>query len=369
VTKTVVSEATGEPAEEEALTVTPHPIQSLVDEKFRAVKAVAGDSICAAINDQGDLRVWGCFRVSPLHHFLKTCLTDGGLGFIQGVDGVLGYSAKTENQFLPVPVLQLSQKAGDVEKVSDVASGHNHLLALTTHGVIYSWGDGEVCQLGRKLVPRRRISGTVPQKVVLGKRGKNRVVAIGAGGMTSFAVDEEGVLWGWGLNNLGQTGTGTTEMKIEIPTKVVGMSKEELGGATVVAMTGGEHHSLFLTSDGKLYACGRANAGQIGLPKDDPVFVDGEERRDHVRVPVEVKFPDEDDPIVKVSCGQHNNAAITEGGALYCWGQGPQGELGLKDEEEVWEPTVVVRKKGGKWKALSVSCGGQHTIGLFVSKD
>ena len=45
------------------LTSYPHPIQSLVDEGFRAVKAVAGDSICGIISDQGELRVWGTFRV------------------------------------------------------------------------------------------------------------------------------------------------------------------------------------------------------------------------------------------------------------------------------------------------------------------
>jgi len=45
------------------LTAVPHPLQSLIDEGFRAVTAVAGDSICAAVSDKGDLRVWGSFRV------------------------------------------------------------------------------------------------------------------------------------------------------------------------------------------------------------------------------------------------------------------------------------------------------------------
>jgi regulator of chromosome condensation len=187
-------------------------------------------------------------------------------------------------------------------------------------------------------------------------------------------VDEDGLLWAWGLNNLGQTGTGSTETDITLPTPVVGMSTKELSEdgqqIRVVAMEGGEHHALFLTSNGRVYACGRANAGQIGLPQDDPVFIDRGEDRDHIRVPVRVRFPDEDedDPIVLISCGPHNNAAVSKKGAMYCWGQGTQGELGLKDQEEVWTPTVVVRREGGKWKAVHVSCGGQHTVGLFMSK-
>jgi regulator of chromosome condensation len=34
-------------------------ISSLVEEGFRAVKAVAGDIICGVVSDEGDLRVWG----------------------------------------------------------------------------------------------------------------------------------------------------------------------------------------------------------------------------------------------------------------------------------------------------------------------
>jgi alpha-tubulin suppressor-like RCC1 family protein len=45
------------------LSVTPYPIQSLLDENFRAVKVAAGDSISAAISSEGDLRIWGSFRV------------------------------------------------------------------------------------------------------------------------------------------------------------------------------------------------------------------------------------------------------------------------------------------------------------------
>lgn len=52
------------------LTSIPHSLQSLVDEKFRAVQVAAGDSICAALSVEGDLRVWGSFRVCVFLHDL-----------------------------------------------------------------------------------------------------------------------------------------------------------------------------------------------------------------------------------------------------------------------------------------------------------
>lgn len=50
----------------DTITSYPYPLQSLVDENFRAVRIAAGDSVSAAINSDGDLRVWGSFRVSNL---------------------------------------------------------------------------------------------------------------------------------------------------------------------------------------------------------------------------------------------------------------------------------------------------------------
>jgi regulator of chromosome condensation len=47
----------------DVLCMLPHPLTSLVDEGYRAVKVAAGDSISASISDEGELRVWGSFRV------------------------------------------------------------------------------------------------------------------------------------------------------------------------------------------------------------------------------------------------------------------------------------------------------------------
>lgn len=347
------------------LTSVPHPLQSLVDENFRAVRVTAGDTISAAISTDGELRVWGSFRVRLSPSIVYPSLRQ----LFQANEGSLGFSSGHKHQFLPVPILELSHKPDDTEKVSSIASGGNHLLVLTTHGNIYTWGAGEQSQLGRKVLERRKIHGTVPERITLGSRW-NKAVVVGAGIYHSFAVDDKGDVWGWGLNHMGQTGTGhssSSDSEIQLPKRVKRLSKSELGGETVVKIVGGDHHSLFLTSDGKVYACGRSNAGQLGLASNDPAFKDRDDP-DFLSEPALVTFPDEDDPIVDISTGTHNNMAVTEGGALYAWGQGMQGELGVGDDTEVRTPKMIVRKEGGSWRAVAVACGGQHTLGLFRNK-
>lgn len=287
---------------------------------------------------------------------------------MQANEGSLGFSSGLQHQFLPVPILELSHQRGDNEKVSSIAAGGNHLVVLTTHGNIYTWGAGEQAQLGRKVMERRKIHGTVPEKVTLASRAR-KAVAIGAGSYHSFAVDDKGDVWGWGLNTMGQTGTGYSSAEdavVQLPKKVKGLSKEELEGDTVVQITGGNHHTLFRTATGKVYACGRSNGGQLGLADDDVAFEDPVDP-DFIAEPSWITFPDQDDPITRISSGPHYNLAISKGGAMYSWGQGTQGELAVPDEE-VRTPRVIVRKEGGNWKAMDVSCGGQHALGLFQKK-
>jgi regulator of chromosome condensation len=288
---------------------------------------------------------------------------------LQADEGILGFSNDNKCQFLPVKILELGQKPGDPERIVSVASGNNHLLVLTSHGNIYTWGAGEQSQLGRRVIGRRKIHGLVPEKVTLGTRSR-RAVIIGAGNNHSFAVDDHGDVWGWGLNSMGQTGTGyafSSDAEVFLPRKVIGLSKEELGGDTIVQIVGGDHHTLFLTSAGQVYACGRSNVGQLGLPDDHPAFKD-RPFSDFLPVPVLVPFPDDDDPVVQISAGAHNNTAVTKDGALYAWGQGVNNELGVGGDSEVRTPKVIVRREGGSWAAVSASCGGQHTVGLFRKK-
>jgi len=50
---------------------------------------------------------------------------------------------------------------------------------------------------------------------------------------------------------------------VQTPTKVIGLSKEELGGAVITEISGGEHSTLFLASNGNVYACGSSNDGRL----------------------------------------------------------------------------------------------------------
>ncbi len=49
--------------EESDILYTPERVQALLDENFRAVRIAAGSTVSAAISSEGQLRVWGTFKV------------------------------------------------------------------------------------------------------------------------------------------------------------------------------------------------------------------------------------------------------------------------------------------------------------------
>ncbi|TBU37437.1 regulator of chromosome condensation 1/beta-lactamase-inhibitor protein II [Dichomitus squalens] len=327
---------------------TPVRIRRLSDEFFRAVRIAAGSCIAAALSDRGELRVWGAYYFSQ---------NSGGQKFM--------FSPHVDTQPFPVHIPELVG-----ERFSDVVAGANHLVLLTVDGDVYTIGKGSEGQLGHKVPKATPTQGTVPYKVLRNTHG-HRAVAIGASNDTSFFVDQQGDVWVWGLNGYGQTGTGSKQNVLWYPHQAKRVRRKDLGGkATVVQIVGGERHTLFLASDGRVFACGNAEDGQFQLPAG----AEGDIAKEVARVsePVPVQFPHDvkEDPVVQIAASNRMNAAITRDGVLYTWGLNSGGMLGTEVESPddiIRTPKVIVRREGS-WLAKVVSCGGQHCLALLRKK-
>ena len=95
----------------------------------------------------------------------------------------------------------------------------------------------------------------------------------------------------------------------------------------------GYDHTLVVTQDGALWACGEGGNGRLGLNDVAKRYVSVFERVGAgafggVR-------------IVAAAAGPDHSAAVTEDGALWTWGQGFDARLGHGDEDNRFVPTVV----------------------------
>ncbi|GJN92900.1 hypothetical protein Rhopal_005940-T1 [Rhodotorula paludigena] len=243
--------------ESEELESRPMEVEQLGSDlqPFRAVRVAAGDSVSLAISENGEVRAWGSFRSA-----------EGLLGF----DGSAN-SSKT--QLVPQALRNL-----DKHTIVQIACGDDHFLALTSTGLVFACGNGEQHQLGRKIIQRHKEHGLTPERLAL----KN-IVLVGAGSYGSFAVDTKGEVYAWGLNTFNHTGVsdedGGWEEVIVTPTIVRALSPSAHGGARVVQIAGGTHHTLFLFSNGEVWAVGRTDGHEVGLADSHAEMADLAQRK------------------------------------------------------------------------------------------
>jgi len=87
--------------------------------------------------------------------------------------------------------------------------------------------------------------------------GAKKAKDIFAGNYTSFYTNEKGQLFAFGLNNHGQLGIGyKSDTPTPTPTYVYG-----LDGIAVKEVNGGEHHTIAVSEDGRVFCWGRNDEG------------------------------------------------------------------------------------------------------------
>jgi len=201
-------------------------------------------------------------------------------------------------------------------KVTAVAAGALHSLALTSTGTVLAWGYNVDGELG----DGSTTNSDVPVKVNLPPGTK--VTAVAAGGYYSLALTSTGAVLAWGYNADGELGDGNrtssdVAVKVKLPAgrKVTAVAAggllEGVGADTV-----GPGHSLAVTSTGAVLAWGYNADGELG---------DG--NRTNSDTPVKVKLP-AGRKVTAVAAGELNSLAVTSTGGVLAWGGNNFGQLG-----------------------------------------
>ncbi len=134
--------------------------------------------------------------------------------------------------------------------VIQISTGHNYSLCLTNDGHIYSFGINTLGQLGLGDYNIRN----VPTLVLA---VPNNIVQISAGGDSSFALSNTGKVYAFGYNEEGQLGLGNYS-NINIPTLITNLNN-------IIQISNGDWHSLVLRADGRIYSFGSNRNGELGM--------------------------------------------------------------------------------------------------------
>jgi hypothetical protein len=317
----------------------------------RVPAPVAGSSTCAR---GGIIDMRACIDMVAACGEHSAAITSTGelLTWGAGYCGQLGHGDE-DGKVAPVA---LGRARFGGSPVSMVACGNFHTLVVTTGGVLFAFGAGSHGQLGLG----DRDGRDVPAEVGMARFGGTRITFAAAGYWHSGAVTSEGRVFTWGLNGdygcLGQPpehGEAADDEVQLVPREIAG--RFAFGGRKAVMLAAGAKHTMTVTEDGTLWACGSGSCGQLGVG----------DNRDRLR-PVRVGVPGgafRECRVCMVACGHYHTAAMAEGG-LWTWGSGGGGRLGHNDERLRLAPERVGVERVGGEKIVTVDCGLWHTAAV-----
>lgn len=155
-------------------------------------------------------------------------------------------------------------------------------------------------------------------------------------------IDIDANVWVQGANDHNQLGI-ENQPELTKPTKV-----ENLPPVGSVVM--GQHHTLYLTSGGEVFSCGKGFCGQLGHGQN-------------MKISVPLKIANLHN-IVDIAAGSLHSMFLSESGLVFCSGDNSKGQLGLGIlQSEVKEPTEVT----GLPTIKSIFCGNYHSF--FIDSD
>ncbi|HEV2438426.1 MAG TPA: hypothetical protein VG077_20760, partial [Verrucomicrobiae bacterium] len=215
-----------------------------------------------------------------------------------------------------------------------IAAGSAHSLFLKSDGSLWAMGDNSSGELGDGTYSTNYLYGTNrPEEIV-----SSNVVAIAAGSAHSLFLKSDGSLWAMGANYEGQLGDGTFNYTNK---------PEQIVSSGVVAIAAGDSHSLFLKSGGSLWAMGLNNYGQLG----DGTF-------NKTDIPEQIVSSG----VVAIAAGDSHSLFLKSDGSLWAMGLNNSGQLGDGTLNNTNKPERIVSSG-----VVATAAGCAHS--LFLKTD
>jgi len=288
------------------------------------VSVAAGGSHSLALDSEGKIYAWG------LNSY-----------------GQLGNNSTTDSS-VPVQVDTSGVLAG--KTITAIAAGVYHSMALDSEGKVYAWGNNASGRLGNNSTSNSSVPVQVDTSGVLA--GKT-ITAISGGGAHSLAIDSDGKVYAWGLNSYGQLGNNSpTNSSVPVQVYTSGV----LAGKTITAIAAGSTYSLAIDSEGKVYAWGYNNSGQLG---------NNSTTNSNIPVQVNTSGVLAGKTITAISVGDYYSMALDSAGKVYTWGRNDSGQLGNNSTTNSSVPVQVNASGVLAGKTITtIAAGGYHSLTL-----
>jgi alpha-tubulin suppressor-like RCC1 family protein len=276
--------------------------------------ASASSAVPVAVDTHGALAGKTLIQVSAGGS--DACVLDSsGAAYCWGntLFGELGNNI-TGDTTVPLPVYTGGALAG--KKLIQISAGSEETCALDSSGAAYCWGRNTSGQLGDGSTSDSSLPVAVDTSGVLA--GKT-LTGISTDGGVACALDTHGAAYCWGSNGDGELGDGTASNFAYSTVPVAVDASGVLAGKTLTQINANDGTVCATDSTGAAYCWGFNNAGQLG---------DDSTASSDVPVAVDASGVLAGKALTQVSPGASSTCGRDSAGAIYCWGNNRDGELG-----------------------------------------
>mmetsp|Transcript_22421 Transcript_22421/g.44006 ORF Transcript_22421/g.44006 Transcript_22421/m.44006 type:complete len:716 (+) Transcript_22421:238-2385(+) len=242
------------------------------------------------------------------------------------------------------------------------ANGCEHILAITSQGLVYSFGYNSRGQLGHGTTTH------VSRPRLVEALATRRVVTISCSYHHTILSTSDDEVFAMGRNDCGQLGVGDTTDR-NVPVQLTSLPR-----GVVLSLAAGQYHSVISIDGLGVFSCGKNDNGQLGMSM---TTVESQSLPVHVLAPLGPAAPvrpyTPNAPLVNshqnananplqvihLSCGYYHTVALTADGAVYTWGRGDHGQLGIGTRTNHPQPQRV---QNIPENIISAACGAYHTL-------
>lgn len=269
----------------------------------------------------------------------------------------IGNNNKRHNNYI-LPI-NMNWKFGS-SKIIKVSCGYKHVLLLTSHGLVYSYGKNNDGELGLNDLEERTTPTLIEYFLSNEKPILIKDISVGSSRLASHscALTVGGTVYCWGIGNAICKENSKNSL---IPNRVI---SKELEFEEIIKIGCGGEFTLCLSRSGKVYSWGKFANGRLGLgpiPKQESNNINGENQK-YLLTPKRVKGLLNNKIIVDISTNMTHCLCIDEDGNVYSWGEGKSGQLGngpIKRDE--LSPIKIDYFSENNIKIIKIYCGPNYS--------
>jgi alpha-tubulin suppressor-like RCC1 family protein len=197
-----------------------------------------------------------------------------------------------------------------------IASGGAHSIFLSFDGTVYNCGNNDYNQLGRIVANGSATS------VNLGQMSSSilpsNIFKIICGITHSIFLSSDGIVYTCGRNNYNQLGRAVSAGSATVIN--LGQISSSILPSNIIEIAAHETHSIFLSFDGTVYNCGNNDYNQLGR-----AVATGSATSVNLGQISPSILPNN---IIKIACGRNQSIFLSSNGTVYTCGINTDGNLG-----------------------------------------